>query len=169
MNEKWQTGVPGSQVRGCCCCFWARLRCSVAHPHAQLRAWLCQAAWGGGRAAWAWLRCWRWKGPQPPLLPQRLAADGCSEFREEEEGLKMDFSSLPSVGNDGVSFSHLGFPFWNHLCLFLISLSLLFPYLVVFFQLFLLYPFKFCFIPSIARFPLTPSVLSTSIVPYSLL
>ena len=80
------------------------------------------------------------QGGSHHFFPQRLAADTCSEFREEE-GLKMNFSSGPSVGNDGVSFPHLVFSFCSHFCLFLISLSLLFLYLIAVFQLFLLYPF----------------------------
>lgn len=44
------------------------------------------------------------------FFSQRMASDTCSEFREEE-GLKGNYSLCPSVGNDGVSFSHLGFSF----------------------------------------------------------
>ena len=56
MNEKWQTGVPGSQLQGSCWCFWAGLRCSVAEPRARLGAWLCQA--GGAERCERGCGCW---------------------------------------------------------------------------------------------------------------
>lgn len=50
------------------------------------------------------------RGCSHHFFPRRLPSDTCSDF-SEEEGLKRNFSSPPSVGNDGVSFSCLGFSF----------------------------------------------------------
>lgn len=52
----------------------------------------------------------RGKGLQPPSLPQRLTSGTCSDLREEED-LKRKFSLYSSVGNGGVSFSHLDLTF----------------------------------------------------------
>lgn len=133
---------------------WAGLRVSVAQPWAWLRVWLCQA---GREAEQCVPGCGcQGKGLQPPPLPQRLTSGTCFDLREEED-LKRKFSLCPSAGNGGVSFSHLDLTFWNHFHIFLISLSIPFPYLVA-----LSSSFWFCILSSISRFLLLPSVF-----PYS--
>lgn len=136
MHEKWRAGIPGSHLKGSHWSVWAGLRCSVAHPWAWLRVWLCQA----GREAEqceAGCGCQGQRGCSHHPFPQRLTSGTCSDLREEE-GLKRKFSLCPSVGNGGFSFSHHDLIFWNHFYIFLISLSLPFPYLVVLISPFLI-------------------------------
>lgn len=153
MHEKWGAANPGSSWKGSAGVFgqdWGALcsPLSLAEPGC--------ARLAGRQSSVSLAVAARGKGLQPPLLPQRLISGTCSDLREEE-GLKRTFSLCPFVGNGGVSFSHLDLTFWNHFYIFLISLSLLFPYLIA-----LLSSFWFCFLSSISRFPLLPSVF-----PYS--
>lgn len=108
MHEKQGAAIPGSNLKGS---HWSldRTEEPCGSP-LSLAENLAVPGWQGCRACVSLAVGARGKGLQPPPLPRRVTSGTCSDLREEE-GLKTKFSLCSSVGNGGVSFSHLDLTF----------------------------------------------------------